>query len=103
MRPFYLVFHCKSGNGDSNPNFSIVKYCDLVWWIGKGGGGRTSASWDDFLLDIVGLFVESRIEDVGDIIDDINIIFIEETSSLVARAHSNPQPLDHSDIIMASL
>ena len=25
----------------------------------------TSASWDDFLPDIVGLFVESHIEDVG--------------------------------------
>ena len=60
----------------------------------------TSASWDDFLPDIAGLFVESYIEDVGDIIDDINILFVEENSSLVARAHSDPQPLDHSNIIV---
>ena len=33
-----------------------------------------SASWDDFLLDIVVLFVESYIEDVGDIIDDIHLL-----------------------------
>ena len=38
----------------------------------------TLASWDDFLLDIAGLFVESHIEDVGDIIDDIHILFVEE-------------------------
>ena len=39
-----------------------------------------SASWDDFLLDIVVLFMESYIEDVGDIIDDINLLFVVEIS-----------------------
>ena len=56
-----------------------------------------SASWDDFLPNIVVLFVESYIEDVGDIIDDIHFLFVEEnSSSLVAREHSYPQPLDLS-------
>ena len=40
--------------------------------------------------------MESYIEDVGDIIDDINILFVEETSSLFARAHSDPHLLDLS-------
>ena len=39
----------------------------------------TSASWDDFFPDITRLFMESHIEDVGDIIDDINLLFVEET------------------------
>ena len=60
----------------------------------------TSASWDNFLPDIVGLFLESYIEDVGDIINDINILFIEETSSLIARVHFEPQPLDHFDMLV---
>ena len=47
--------------------------------------------------------MESQIEDVGDIINDINLLFVEETSSLVARAHSDPQPLGHSNMIVASL
>ena len=41
----------------------------------------TSASWDDFLPDIARLFMESHIEDVGDIIDDIHLLFVEETYS----------------------
>ena len=60
----------------------------------------TLALWDDFLPDITGLFVESHIEDVGDIIDGIDLLFFEETSSLVARVHSKPQPLDYFDIIV---
>ena len=56
-----------------------------------------SASWDDFLPYIVVLFVESYIEDVGDIIDDIHLLFVEDnSSSLVASEHSDPQPLDFS-------
>ena len=42
--------------------------------------------------------MESHIEDVGDIIDDINLLFVEETSSLVVRVHSDPQPLDCSEM-----
>ena len=35
--------------------------------------------------------MESYIEDLGDIIDDIHILFDEEESSLIVmRAHSNP-------------
>ena len=52
-------------------------------------------------------FVESYIEDVGDIIDDIHLIFVEDNSSLiVVRKHFDPQPLDLSfetDLIVASL
>ena len=45
---------------------------------------------DDFLLDIIVLFVESYIKDVGDIIDDIHLLFVEDnSSSLVAREHSD--------------
>ena len=60
----------------------------------------TSASWDDFLLDIAEMFVESHIEDVRDILNDINLLFVEETSSLIARAHSDPQPLDHYNMFV---
>ena len=35
----------------------------------------TSASCEDFLSDLAQLFVESHIEDVGDIIDDIRLLF----------------------------
>ena len=46
---------------------------------------------DDFLTNIEGLFVESHIEDLGDIIDDIYLLFDEEDpSSVVARAHFDP-------------
>ena len=44
--------------------------------------------------------MESHIENVGDIIDDINLLFVEETSSLIVRAHSDTQPLDCSDMIV---
>ena len=46
---------------------------------------------DDFLVDILGLFVESHIADLGDITDDLHLLFDEdESSSLVTRAHSDP-------------
>ena len=44
----------------------------------------TSASWDDFLPDIARLFLESYIEDVGDIIDDIHLLFVEVNTSFIA-------------------
>ena len=47
------------------------------------------------------LFVESYIENVGEIIDDIHLLFVEETtSSLVVREHSDPQSFILSDMIM---
>ena len=46
---------------------------------------------DDFLIDIWSFFVESHIEDLGDIIDDIHLVLAEDdASSIVVRAHSNP-------------
>ena len=43
------------------------------------------------------LFVDPYIEDVGDIIDEIHLLFVEDNySSLVVREHSDPQPLDLS-------
>ena len=45
---------------------------------------------DDFLIHISGLFVESHIVDLGDILDDIHLLFDEgEYSSIVVRAHSD--------------
>jgi hypothetical protein len=51
------------------------------------------------LIDIIGLFVESYIEDMGDTIDDIHLLFIEDDPSLViVREHFDPHdsPLDLS-------
>ena len=46
---------------------------------------------DDFLTNILGLFVESHIADLGDNIDDLHILFDEVgSSSVVTRAHSDP-------------
>ena len=46
---------------------------------------------DDFLTDILGFFVDSHIVDLGDIIDDLYLLFAEEDpSSIVTRAHSDP-------------
>ena len=46
---------------------------------------------DNFLTDILGLFVESHIADLGDIIDDIHLLLNEEdTSSVVTREYSDP-------------
>ena len=46
---------------------------------------------DDYLIDIVSFFMDSYMVDVGDIIDDIHILFYEEDPSLVVpREHSNP-------------
>ena len=43
------------------------------------------------------LFMESYIKYVGDIVDDIHLLFVEENySSLVVRDHFDPQPLDLS-------
>ncbi|GLJ09904.1 hypothetical protein SUGI_0118020 [Cryptomeria japonica] len=50
-----------------------------------------SDSWDDYMTDIAGLFMESYIADLGDIIDDIHLLFNEDDpSSIVVRAHSDP-------------
>ena len=49
----------------------------------------TSASWDDFLLEIARFFMESRIEDVGDILDDICLLFVEETTSCIVEIDSD--------------
>ena len=43
----------------------------------------TSASWDDFLPDMEKLFMESHIEYVRDIIDDICLLFEVDTPSFV--------------------
>ena len=44
----------------------------------------TSASWDGFLPDMEKLFMESHIEDVGDILDDIHLLFEADTPSFTA-------------------
>ena len=44
----------------------------------------TSASWDNFLPYIAKMFVESHIEDVGDIIDDIHLLFVEVNTSSIS-------------------
>ena len=49
------------------------------------------ASIDDFLTNIEGLSMESHIEDLGNIIDDLYLLFDEEDPSpVVAMAHSDP-------------
>jgi hypothetical protein len=48
----------------------------------------TSASWDEFLPDIARLFMESHIEYVGDIIDDIRLLFEVDTSSFATVVDS---------------
>ena len=46
------------------------------------------ASVDDFLTDILGLFVESHKPNLGDIFDEIPLLFDEnDPSTVVARAH----------------
>ena len=46
---------------------------------------------DDFFIDILGLFTESHIADLRDIIDDLHLLFDEEdSSSIVMRAHFDP-------------
>ena len=48
-------------------------------------------SVDDFLIDILGLFMESHITYLGDIIDDLHLLFDEDDpSSVFVRAHSDP-------------
>ena len=38
---------------------------------------------DDYMIDISGFFLESYIKNLGDIIDDIHLLFDEEDPSLV--------------------
>ena len=46
----------------------------------------------DFLPDLSALFLESHAMDMGDFYDDLSLLFDEENSStIVARAHSDPQ------------
>ena len=48
-------------------------------------------SGDDFLTDILGLFVESHTIDLEDFLDDLPLLFAEDDPSrLVARAHFDP-------------
>ena len=53
----------------------------------------TSPSCDDFLSNLTQLFVESHIEDVGDIIDNIRLLFEADTSSFAAVKDSCTSPL----------
>ena len=53
----------------------------------------TLPSCDDFLADITQLFVESHIEDVGDIIDDICLLFEADTPSFAAVKDSRTSAL----------
>ena len=47
---------------------------------------------DDFLPDILALFLESHTIDMGDFHDDLSLLFIEVDSSIVVvRAHSDLQ------------
>ena len=46
---------------------------------------------DDFLEDSAGLFVESHTADLGDILNDLHLLFDEDDpSTVVLRAHSDP-------------
>ena len=45
---------------------------------------------DDFLPDIVVLFLESHTADMGDFYDDFSLLFVEESSTVVVRAYSDP-------------
>ena len=53
----------------------------------------TLPSCEDFLSDIAQLFVESHIEDVGDIIDDICLLFEANTPSFAVVKDSCTSPL----------
>ena len=58
---------------------------------------------DDFMPEISALFLESHTLDIEDFYDDVSLIFVEDSSIVVVKAYSDPQPLDHSDMIVASL
>lgn len=46
---------------------------------------------DAYLTNIAGFFVDSYIVDLGDIIDDIHLLFDgDDPSLIVAREHSDP-------------
>ena len=49
----------------------------------------TSASCDDFLPYMAKLLMESHIEDVGDIIKSIHLLFVEETTSYHVETNSD--------------
>ena len=66
---------------------------DFLGDIAQKGTSRllAPALVDDFLVDIVGLFVESHLADLEDNIDDLHLLFDEaNTSSVVMRVHSDP-------------
>ena len=51
----------------------------------------TPTSMDDFLANISSLFLDSYIEDLGDIIDYLHLLFDgEDPSPFVVRGHSDP-------------
>ena len=46
---------------------------------------------DDYMANIVGFFVESHTVDLGDILDDLKLLFDEDDPSpVVSSAHSYP-------------
>ena len=53
--------------------------------------GTHNLPGDDFLPDIVVLFLESHTIDMGDFHDDFSLLFVEGPSTVVARALSDPQ------------
>lgn len=57
-------------------------------------------NWDDYVANIVGLFVESHISNLGDNIHDIHLLFDEVDSSLVVVEEPLDPPVhsphDHS-------
>ena len=53
--------------------------------------GTHSLPSDDFLPNIAALFLESHTVDMGDFYDDFLLLFSKESSTVVVRAHSNPQ------------
>ena len=53
--------------------------------------GTLDLSGDVFLPDVSVLFLESHTADMEDYHDDFSFLFAEESSTVVARAHSDPQ------------
>ena len=71
---------------EDTPSFSAVKdSCTSALQ------GTLSLPADDFLPDIVVLFLESHTADMGDFHDDFSLLFAEESSIVVVRAHSDHQ------------
>ena len=70
-------------------------HAHIALGIGPTQQGTSSlpapASVDDFLANILGLFVQSHIVNLGDSIDDLHLLFDEvDTSSVITRVHSDP-------------